>query len=39
MYVDPLQFTTVLLRLDSAVVYPNGNFRGQTYGKEWKIEP
>jgi hypothetical protein len=39
MYVDWLQFTTVLLPLDSTVFYPDGNFPGKWGGKEWKIEP
>ena len=36
MYVDWLQFTTVLLPLDSTVFYPDGNFLGNTVEQSGK---
>ena len=33
------RLAAVLLPLPSAVFHADGNFPGQSYGKEWKTEP
>jgi hypothetical protein len=39
LYVEPPQFATLLLPLDSTVFHPDGSFPGQWGGKRWKLEP